>query len=55
MYGVVFLVFTIKFHSQYVMEKVMKVDLIFDVFSISNAVTVAGNLVNYSVLFLANG
>lgn len=37
------------------MEKVMKVDLIFDIFSISSAVTVTRNLVNDSALFLAEG
>jgi len=40
---------------QYVMEKVMKVDLIFAILSISNAVTVTRNLGSDSVLFLADG
>lgn len=38
-----------------VIKKVMKVDLFFDILSISNAVTVTKNLVNDSVLFLADG
>lgn len=33
----------------------MKFDLIFDIFPVSNDVTVTRNLVNDSVLFLAHG
>lgn len=51
MYSVVFLVFVIKYRTHnIVMEKVMKVDLVFDILSISNALTVTKNLVNDSVL-----
>lgn len=37
------------------MEKVMEMDWVFDIPAISSAVTVTRNLVNDSMLFLADG